>query len=291
MGTDSRFKRSWRLATLALSSLACSAAWMERTKAAGLVSDPESQAANSPSTKGNAISLALAPTAAVDPRVEAEEADEKEQKNRATPTPEPSPPGPAQPLPARAQATQPAAPAAAPQRAGTFKGAMNWAPPDDDYVIGPQDLIAVNVWREPELSRAVPVRPDGKISLPLVGEVVASGLTPQALQTRIAKELEGYVHKPVVTVIVQEANSHRFSIIGEVQRPGSYMLTANMTVLDALAAAGGLRDFAKARRIYLLRRMPDGSRTRIPFDYKEAVHGRAFYREVELLPGDTIVVP
>ena len=162
---------------------------------------------------------------------------------------------------------------------------------DPDYVIGPQDLLAINVWREPELSESVPVRPDGKISVPLVGDLKVSGLTPRLLATRLAEELHGYIRKPQVTVIVREVNSHKFYILGQVERPGSYPLATSMTVLDGLATAGGFRDFAKVQRIYLLRLMPDGSRKRFPFDYKAAVNGKNSYRDIELQTGDTLVVP
>jgi polysaccharide biosynthesis/export protein len=162
---------------------------------------------------------------------------------------------------------------------------------DQDYVIGPQDLLAINVWHEPELSESVPVRPDGKISLPLVGDLKVSGLTPRLLATRLAKELHGYIRKPQVTVMVREVNSHKFYILGQVERPGSYPLSTSMTVLDGLATAGGFRDFAKVQRIYLLRLMPDGSRKRFPFDYKAAVNGKNSYRDIELQTGDTLVVP
>jgi polysaccharide export outer membrane protein len=163
--------------------------------------------------------------------------------------------------------------------------------PDQDYIIGPQDLLAIDVWHEPELSQTVPVRPDGKISLPLIGDLEVSGLTPRALQARLAKELEAYIHKPQVTAIVREVNSRKYYLIGEVERPGSYPLSAHMTVLDALATAGGFRDFAKIQQIYLLRLRPDGSRNRLHFDYKAAVNGRAWYRDVELQMGDTLIVP
>jgi polysaccharide biosynthesis/export protein len=163
--------------------------------------------------------------------------------------------------------------------------------PDQDYVIGPQDLLAINVWHEPELSQSVPVRPDGKISFPLIGDLEVSGLTPSALQTRLAKELDAFIHKPQVTVIVREVNSRKFYMIGEVERPGAYPLTPKMTVLDALATAGGFRDFAKVQQVYLLRLRPDGSRSRIRFDFKAAVNGKASYRDIELQIGDTVVVP
>src|SRR5262249_27389261 len=127
-------------------------------------------------------------------------------------------------------------------------------PPRDnvaaDYTIGSDDVLAINVWKEPDLSRTVPVRPDGKITLPLVGDIVASGRTPQQLQTSIEQELAKYISKPAVTVIVQEAKSHKFNIVGEVQRPGSYLITTPLTVLDAIAMAGGFRDWAKVKSIY-----------------------------------------
>jgi polysaccharide export outer membrane protein len=174
---------------------------------------------------------------------------------------------------------------------GTPAGKSDSAPAGQDYVIGPQDLLVINVWRDPELSRSVPVRPDGKISLPLVGDIVAGGLSPDGLRVQITKGLAPYIRSPQVTVIVQEANSHKFYVIGEVEHPGVFALTTNMTVLDALAAAGGFRDFAKVRQIYLLRLMPDGSRKRFHFDYTAAVNGKNSYRDIEVQTGDTLVVP
>jgi polysaccharide export outer membrane protein len=163
--------------------------------------------------------------------------------------------------------------------------------PDQDYVIGPQDLLAIDVWHEPELSQSVPVRPDGKISLPLIGDLEVSGLTPRTLQAQLAQELDAYIRKPQVTVIVREVNSRKFYVIGQIERPGTYPLSAHMTVLDALATAGGFRDFAKVRQIYLLRLRPDGTRNRLQFDYRAAVNGRTLYRDIELQIGDTVVVP
>ncbi|MGH9678865.1 MAG: polysaccharide biosynthesis/export family protein [Candidatus Acidiferrales bacterium] len=162
---------------------------------------------------------------------------------------------------------------------------------DQEYVIGDEDVLAINVWREPELSRTVPVRPDGKISLPLVGDINANGLTPRMLQARLTKEFDSYIRNPKVTVIVQEVNSRKFYVIGQVEKPGTYPLATHVAILDALAIAGGFRDFAKVQQIYLLRLMPDGTRKRIFFDYKAAVNGRDPYREIELQPGDTVVVP
>jgi len=164
-------------------------------------------------------------------------------------------------------------------------------PHDDGFVIGPDDVVAVNVWKEPEISRAVPVRSDGKISLPLVGEVQASGQTPRQLEVAIAKRLESYISEPDVTVIVQEIKSQRFNILGQVTRPGSYLLTKPMTVLDAIALAGGFRDFAKQKSIYVLRQNPDGMQARLRFNYKEVIHGKNPGQNVVLEPRDTIVVP
>jgi hypothetical protein len=123
---------------------------------------------------------------------------------------------------------------------------------DDAFITGAEDVLAINVWKEPEISRSVPVRSDGKISLPLVGEVQASGETPRKLEQEIASKLRSYVSEPEVTVIVQEIRSQRFNILGQVAKPGSYSLTNSVTVLDAIALAGGFRDFASAWRYELL---------------------------------------
>jgi len=163
--------------------------------------------------------------------------------------------------------------------------------PTDQYVIGPDDVLAINVWREPEISRTLPVRPDGSISLPLVGEIKASGQTPRELQAKITEELRAYLSNPQVTVIVQDVRSQRFNIVGEVVRPGSYTLARPMTVLDAIATAGGFAQWAKTSKIYVLRRNKDGSRLIVPFNYKDVIKGKKFYQDLELEPGDTIVVP
>ncbi|MGH9727418.1 MAG: polysaccharide biosynthesis/export family protein [Candidatus Acidiferrales bacterium] len=159
------------------------------------------------------------------------------------------------------------------------------------YVIGENDVLEIDVWKEKEISRTVPVRPDGKISLPLVGEVQASGLTPMQLQDDLTKRLKAYIENPEVTVIVADPRSHQFNMVGEVMRPGSYPLTQAMTVLDAVAQAGGFKDFAKETKIYVLRPMPGGVRVRIPFNYKQVIKGRDLQENVALKPGDTIVVP
>ena len=163
--------------------------------------------------------------------------------------------------------------------------------PEAEYKIGSDDVLTINVWKEPELSRDVPVRPDGKISLPLIGDMVASGRTPAELQTSIRDQLSRFVSHPEVTVIVKEVKSHRFNIVGEVERPGSYALSTPMTVLDGIAIAGGFRDFAKTGKIYVLRINGDGAHIRLPFNYKKVIKGENFQQNVKLEPRDTIVVP
>lgn len=162
---------------------------------------------------------------------------------------------------------------------------------DDTFVIGADDLLAINVWKEAEISRPVPVRSDGKISLPLAGEVQAAGLTPRQLEVEIANRLQNYISEPEVTVIVQQINSQKFNILGQVVKPGSYPLTNSPTILDAIAVAGGFRDFAKKKSIYVLRQSPDGTQKRLAFNYKEVIKGKDAERNVHLLPRDTIVVP
>ena len=171
------------------------------------------------------------------------------------------------------------------------KGTTAASPAAEEYMMGPDDLLSVNVWREPEISRSVVVRPDGKISLPLVGELRANGRTPAQLQDEIKGQLSNYLSNPEVTVIVQEARSQKFNILGQVEHPGSYPLSRSMTVLDAIALAGGLRDFAKSSRIYVLRVTTDGSRARLEFNYKDVIKGLSQSQNVELHPRDTVVVP
>jgi len=164
-------------------------------------------------------------------------------------------------------------------------------PHDDSFVIGANDVLAINVWKEPDVSRSVPVRSDGKISLPLAGEIQASGLTPLKLEQDIASKLQSYISEPEVTVIVQQINSQKFNILGMVSKPGSYSLTNSSTVLDAIAAAGGFRDFAKQKSIYVLRRNSNGTESRLPFNYKDVVKGKNPDQNVKLQPNDTIVIP
>jgi len=165
------------------------------------------------------------------------------------------------------------------------------SPHNDSFVIGNEDLLAINVWKEPEISRSVPVRSDGKISLPLAGELQAAGKTPLQLERDISAKLKDYVSEPEVTVIVQEIRSQKFNILGQVVRPGSYSLAQAATVLDAIALAGGFRDFAKQKSIYILRQNPGGSESRIGFNYKDVIKGKNSAQNITLQPRDTIVIP
>jgi polysaccharide export outer membrane protein len=159
----------------------------------------------------------------------------------------------------------------------------------DRYVIGADDSLNVMVWREPTLSGAFPVRPDGMISLVLVGDLPAAGKTPMQLAADIAQGLKKYIQDPVVTVAVLAVNSQKVFMIGEVGHVGPIMLTPGMTPLQAISAAGGLTMFANSKHIYILRGT-GLKQQKIPFNYKQALKGDS-KKDVSLQPGDTIVVP
>jgi polysaccharide export outer membrane protein len=161
---------------------------------------------------------------------------------------------------------------------------------DPDYVIGPEDMLNVNVWKEAEMSGTVPVRPDGKISLPLLNDVQAAGLTPTQLADQVSEKLKKYVEQPRVTVVVTQVNSRRYFVLGEVTKAGAYPLVSNMTVLQALSSAGGFTQFANAKNIYVLR-VENGKQNKLPFNYRDVVKGRNAEQNILLKPGDTIVVP
>jgi polysaccharide export outer membrane protein len=170
----------------------------------------------------------------------------------------------------------------------------NEAPPpkpaETGYVISPGDVVAVQVWKEPEVSTTVPVRPDGKISLPLLNDVQAAGLTASALAADLTDRLKKYISDPQVTVILTQVNSQRFYITGEVNRGGTYPLEPGMTVLQGLSSAGGFTPFANLKKIYVLRKV-NGTQTKYPFNYKNVVKGKDTDENIVLQPGDTIVVP
>jgi polysaccharide export outer membrane protein len=164
------------------------------------------------------------------------------------------------------------------------------APVDAEYKIGPQDVLRIDVWKEPEISRTAPVRPDGRISLPLINDVLAAGLTSTQLAAVIADGLRKYITNPQVTVGVTEINSRRVYVTGEVTRPGAFPLLPNMTVLQALSSSGGFSQFARLKNIYVLR-TEGGKQVKHPFNYKEVVSGKKPELNIQLQPGDVIVVP
>jgi polysaccharide biosynthesis/export protein len=178
-----------------------------------------------------------------------------------------------------------------PAPAGSASTGTTAQPHDNSYIIGDDDVLSINVWKEQEVSRTVPVRSDGKISLPLAGEVQASGLTPLQLEKALSAKLQGFISEPEVTVIVTEIKSQKFNILGMVNKSGTFPLTSSLTVLDGIALAGGFRDFAKQKSIYILRKNPDGGESRLPFNYKEVIKGNNMAQNIKLQPGDTIVVP
>jgi polysaccharide export outer membrane protein len=157
------------------------------------------------------------------------------------------------------------------------------------YVIGAEDTLQITVWKEPTLSGTVPVRPDGRISLVLLGDLPASGMTPMQLSADITQRLKKYIQEPSVSVVVLAVNSQRIFLIGEVAHVGPIALTAGMSPLQAIAAGGGLTPFANSKHIYILR-STGGAQKKIPFDYKKALKG-IDKQDVSLEPGDTIVVP
>jgi polysaccharide export outer membrane protein len=161
---------------------------------------------------------------------------------------------------------------------------------DADYRIGPQDVLRIDVWKEPDISRIVPVRPDGRISLPLLNDVQAAGQTPAQLTAVIADGLKKFITNPQVTVSVSEINSRRVYVTGEVTKPGAFPLLPNMTVLQALSSSGGFSQFAKIKGIYVLR-VEDGKQVKHPFNYKDVVSGKKPELNILLQPGDVIVVP
>jgi len=161
---------------------------------------------------------------------------------------------------------------------------------DSTYVIGPEDGLDISVWKEPDVSRAVPVRPDGKISLPLLNDIQAAGLTPMQLQAVVTEGLKKFFTGPQVTVIVTQINSRRIYVMGEVARPGAFPMLPNMTILQALSTAGGFSQYAKLSGIYLLR-TERGAQVTLPFNYREVIRGRRPEQNITLKPGDTIVVP
>lgn len=169
---------------------------------------------------------------------------------------------------------------------------VNAAMPDTDasrYVIGADDSLQITVWQEPSLSGTFPVRPDGMISLVLVGDIPAAGITPMHLAHDITVKLKKYIQDPIVSVVVAAVKSQRVYLVGEIQHAGPIVLSPGMTPLQAIAEAGGLTPYTNGKHIYILRG-PQGKQTKIPFNYRLALKGDN-RQDVPLLAGDTIVVP
>ncbi len=158
-----------------------------------------------------------------------------------------------------------------------------------DYVIGADDTLHISEWKEPDLSETLPVRSDGKISMPLLNDIPAAGLTPLQLRDSITEKLKKYIADPRVTVVVTAMNSQRVFVTGEVVHTGPMVLLPHMTVLQALAQAG-FTQFANPKNIYVLR-TENGKQEKLPFNYKEVVKGNHPEQNIELKPGDTVVVP
>jgi polysaccharide export outer membrane protein len=168
-----------------------------------------------------------------------------------------------------------------------LKEPMSVAGPD--YVIGADDTLHISVWKEPDLTNTLPVRPDGKISMPLLNDVQAAGLTPMQLADSLTEKLKKYLADPRGTVVVTQMNSQRIYILGEVLHSGAIPLLPNMTVLQALATAG-FTQFANTKNIYVLRTQ-NGKQQKMPFNYRQAMKGDTVAQNINLKPGDTIVVP
>jgi polysaccharide export outer membrane protein len=161
---------------------------------------------------------------------------------------------------------------------------------DPNYSIAPEDVLTIDVWKEPEISRTVPVRRDGKISLPLLNDLQAAGLTPTQLGTEIVEKLKATIVHPQVTVIVAQMSSLRIYILGQVTRGGAYPLVPDMTVMQALSIAGGFTAYANVKKIYVMRR-ENGADRIFAVNYKEVISGRKTEQNIHLKAGDTIVVP
>ena len=189
-----------------------------------------------------------------------------------------------QPAPSQAPRPQPAPPAAKPAVPGPS------VPVEAGFTIGPEDVLGILVWKDQEMSGDVTVRPDGMITLPLIRDVKAAGLTPNQLADRIQEAVREFVTDASVTVVVRQMNSRKAFITGEVARPGAYPLVSSMTVMQLIAVAGGLNEFAEAKSISVMRVEAGKTRT-FPFDYKNVASGRKPEQNIVLKPGDTVVVP
>jgi polysaccharide export outer membrane protein len=202
-----------------------------------------------------------------------------------TPTqPAPAQPTTSQPVPSQVKIPKPPVPSA-PQTAP-----LPGVPTEPGFTIGPEDVLGILVWREPDVSGDVAVRPDGMITLPLIRDIKAAGLTPDELADRIQTAMREFINDASVAVTVRQMNSRKVFITGEVSRPGAYPLAAPMTVMQLIAVAGGLNEFADSKRISVMRVEAGRTRT-FPFAYKDVASGKRPGQNIMLKPGDTVVVP
>jgi polysaccharide export outer membrane protein len=188
----------------------------------------------------------------------------------------------------QAQTQTPPAPRPAP--AAAVAAAPAGVTPPSDYVIGPDDQLSIVFWRDKDLTSDVTVRPDGKISLPLLNDVQAAGLTPEQLRARITEDAKRYIEDPTAAVVVRQINSRKVFITGQVNKPGPYPITAPTTVLQLIAMAGGVTDYAKSSEIVVMR-VESGKPVSYPFNYKDITKRKNLKQNIELKPGDTVVVP
>jgi len=201
-------------------------------------------------------------------------------------TPATKPPSPA-PAPVAQPSTAAPAPTAAPTPPATVPTGVTTPP---DYVIGSDDQLSIVFWREKDLSTETTVRPDGKISIPLVNDIEATGLTPEQLRAKIFDAAGKFVEDPTVTVVVKQINSRRVFITGQVPKPGPYYLGGPTTVLQLVALAGGINEYADSEHIVILR-TANGKATSLEFNYKDVTKRKNLQQNIELKPGDTVIVP
>ena len=203
----------------------------------------------------------------------------------ATPPPTPAPAPPAQ-----GGTKPPAVQAQAPAGAQAQTVPTTGIQPPPGYIIGARDVLSVIFWRDKDMSADVSVRPDGMISLPLINEVKAEGLTPDQLRDQIAQRAARYIADPTVSIVVREINSRQVFITGEVNKPGAYSLMMPTSVMQLISLAGGLREYAKTKDIVILR-TESGKQTAIPFNYKDVMNRKKLTQNILLQPGDTVIVP
>ena len=169
--------------------------------------------------------------------------------------------------------------------------ATTTARPGQPYVIGPDDVLSIVFWKDKDLSAEVTVRPDGKVSLPLLNDIQAQGRTPDELRDALKQAAQAFVEDPNPTVMVKEIKSRRVFITGQVEKPGPYPLTGETTVLQLIAMAGGIREFADGSNITIIRKADNGRTEILPFNYRDVLKRKNLTQNVQLKPGDTVVVP